>query len=585
MATWKKIIVSGSQAELAGVTGSFTGSYSGDGSALTGVSGEFPSTFKSGISHDATKFFINDGASKFVSGSQVAAYVFGEASDSGDATIGADGGITINADSVENSMLANMTRGTVKVGGTSNAPTDLDAKTDGQILVGDGTDINSVAVSGDVTLANNGAVTIANDAVETAMIGDEQVTLAKLAHAAANTVLVRDANSAGDPSFKAVANTQILIGDGTGFTAAALSGDVTMTNAGAVTIANDAVETAMIAHSLGTLGTHAFTGSFTGSFTGTTNLPDLTDGNGIADFTYDGSSAASVALDLDGSTLTVGASGVKVSDGGVDTDQLANDAVTNAKLANITRGSIKVGGGSNAPTDLDAKTDGQILVGDGTDINSVAVSGDISLANNGAVTIASNAVEGSMLNSNVAGSGLDYTSNELRVDVSDFMTNGANNRVLTATGTDGQNAEANLTFDGSTLALTGAMTVSSNLTVSGDLTVTGDTIEQQVTNLNVEDKFILLNSGSSTATDESGIIFGGANGSQGTGTALIWNGDYNSNDGRLAIANTVASDASSATVSYYIGGVFLGNTSNAATAQADHPGNIRIESDEIYIYV
>ena len=40
-----------------------------------------------------------------------------------------------------------------------------DAKTDGQILVGDGTDIASVAVSGDVTLANDGAVTIADDAV------------------------------------------------------------------------------------------------------------------------------------------------------------------------------------------------------------------------------------------------------------------------------------------------------------------------------------------------------------------------------------------------------------------------------------
>jgi len=355
MATWKKIIVSGSQAELAGVTGSFTGSFIGDGSSLTGVSGEFPSTPKSGISYDATKFFVNDGASKFVSGSQVAAYVFGEA-----------------------------------------------------------------------------------------------------------------------------------------------SGDATITGPGVITI--------------------------------------------------------------------------------------ANDAVNNDKLANITRGSIKVGGGSNAPTDLDAKTDGQILVGDGTDINSVAVSGDITLANNGAVTIASNAVEGSMLNSNVAGTGLDYTSNELRVDVSDFMTNGSNNRVLTATGTDGLNAESNLTFNGSTLGLTGAMTISSNLTVSGNLTVTGDTIEQQVTNLNVEDKFILLNSGSSTAGDEAGIIFGGANGAAGTGTALIWNGDYNSNDGRLAIANTVASDATSATVSYYVGGVFLGNTSNAATAQADHEGNIRIESNEIYIY-
>jgi hypothetical protein len=37
MAEWKKIIVSGSQAELAGVTGSFTGSFTGDGTGLTGL--------------------------------------------------------------------------------------------------------------------------------------------------------------------------------------------------------------------------------------------------------------------------------------------------------------------------------------------------------------------------------------------------------------------------------------------------------------------------------------------------------------------------------------------------------------------
>ena len=40
------------------------------------------------------------------------------------------------------------------------------------------------------------------------------------------------------------------------------------------------------------------------------------------------------------------------------------------------------------------------------------------------------------------------------VDVSDFMTNGVDNRVLTATGTDAINAEANLTFDSNELLLT-----------------------------------------------------------------------------------------------------------------------------------
>jgi len=66
--------------------------------------------------------------------------------------------------------------------------------------------------------------------------------------------------------------------------------------------------------------------------------------------------------------------------GTVGTSNIANDAVTNDKIANITRGSVKVGGTSNAPTDLVAKTAGQILVGDGTDIKSVAVSTDVLLS-------------------------------------------------------------------------------------------------------------------------------------------------------------------------------------------------------------
>jgi hypothetical protein len=37
MATWRKVIVSGSQAEFAGATGSFSGSFEGDGSGLTGI--------------------------------------------------------------------------------------------------------------------------------------------------------------------------------------------------------------------------------------------------------------------------------------------------------------------------------------------------------------------------------------------------------------------------------------------------------------------------------------------------------------------------------------------------------------------
>ena len=50
----------------------------------------------------------------------------------------------------------------------------------------------------------------------------------------------------------------------------------------------------------------------------------------------------------------------------------------------------------------------------------------------------------------------------ITVDVSDFMTNGADNRVLTATGTDAINAEANLTYTGETLFQTHTPTGSAN---------------------------------------------------------------------------------------------------------------------------
>lgn len=66
-----------------------------------------------------------------------------------------------------------------------------------------------------------------------------------------------------------------------------------------------------------------------------------------------------------------------------------------------------------------------------------------------------------------AGTGIDVTADAIAVDVSDFMTNGSNNRVLTATGTDAMNAEANMTFDGSVLSVTGNVNASSTFNGSG----------------------------------------------------------------------------------------------------------------------
>jgi hypothetical protein len=52
---------------------------------------------------------------------------------------------------------------------------------------------------------------------------------------------------------------------------------------------------------------------------------------------------------------------------------------------------------------------------------------------------------------------------QFTVDVSDFMSNGANNRIVTATGTDAMNAEDNLTFDGTQLSVAGNLSVNEGI--------------------------------------------------------------------------------------------------------------------------
>jgi len=67
-------------------------------------------------------------------------------------------------------------------------------------------------------------------------IKDAGVVNAELANMAANTVKVRDANSTGVPSDVAVGDTELLIGDGTGFATNTLSKDATLLSTGALTV-------------------------------------------------------------------------------------------------------------------------------------------------------------------------------------------------------------------------------------------------------------------------------------------------------------------------------------------------------------
>jgi len=73
------------------------------------------------------------------------------------------------------------------------------------------------------------------------------------------------------------------------------------------------------------------------------NLNALSAGNGISMTSFNGSAAVNdLTIDLDGSTLAVGAGGVKISDLGVDTGQLADSAVETAKINNLAVTSAKI---------------------------------------------------------------------------------------------------------------------------------------------------------------------------------------------------------------------------------------------------
>ena len=231
--------------------------------------------------------------------------------------------------------------------------------------------------------------------------------------------------------------------------------------------------------------------------------------------------------------------------------------VNNAELLNLAGSKISGSG-------ISTGSFGQLVLSGGTFTSASLAS---AVAREGDITgvTAGNGLTGGGSSGGVslavgAGTGIDVSSGAVAVDVSDFMTNGSNNRIVTATGTDGMNAEANLTFDGTTL------------TVAGNLTVNGTTTTVNTTNTLVTDRFMFLNSGSSTG--DGGIVV--SNGIPNSGSAFAFDDSAN----RWGFSGSVGQSDSSITPDAYASAVV---TSDAAYYRKN--GNIRVQSGEIYIYV
>ena len=456
-------------------------------------------------------------------------------------------------------------------------------------------------------------------------------------------------------------------------------------------------------------------GSFSGSFQGDgSNLTGITadtlgnsivDGNGIADFTFNGSAGATVAVQADGSTLSVGSGGVKVADAGITATQLnasvAGDGLSGgagtALSVNVDGTSITTTGsnltlaGTTFSSSVDSRIDAVVadvaaldddyatdvelsslsasahtsrglIASDVSDnasdistlnseqsvqdgrldsLESFTASLDSSFATDAELSSLSAsahtaragvASDAASANSSLSSSFATTIGNLDSIYATDTALSSLSSSAHTARGTVASDAasatsalsssahtaragvasdaaSANTSLSASIATTTNALdgrvdtleaashshanksnldainqdlgtgddVTFNDVVVSGDLTVSGTTTTLNTTNLLVEDKFILLNSGSADP-DEGGLIIDEGAGS---GHAFI----YDKGDTRWGFNASVASNASTANATAHVAAVVdMQNVAHSDSAEYQKNGNIKIDSGDIYIY-
>ena len=123
------------------------------------------------------------------------------------------------------------------------------------------------------------------------------------------------------------------------------------------------------------------------------------------------------------------------------------------------------------------------------------------------------------------------------------------------------------------------VTATGNVSITGTLFVDGTTTTINSTNLNIEDKFILLNSGSTGGSPvEGGIVV--QSGSQGSGNAFYWD----STEKRWSVEAGADSTTGDLTADGFMSTVILASTASVESAGTYYkPGNIVINASGIFI--
>ncbi len=274
------------------------------------------------------------------------------------------------------------------------------------------------------------------------------------------------------------------------------------------------------------------------------------------DLTVAGDSGGNLSIDLDSETLTI-AGGT-----GIDTSGDTNTITVTTNDSEIVHDNLS---GFVANEHIDHSTV-SVIAGDG-------LTGGGTIAANRTLNIG-------------AGTGIDVAANAISVDVSDFMTNGSDNRIVTATGTDAMNAEANLIFDGTNLLAGGITSANGIGLVTPIVQVEGTTANSALS--------IVRNSNSISPPY---LMLGKSRGTSLGSDAIVQNGDvlgairFNGADGtdRNSYAAEITAEVDGAPGSNDMPGrlIFETTSDGASTStermRIDSSGNVIFQSDNAKI--
>ena len=299
----------------------------------------------------------------------------------------------------------------------------------------------AVAMSGDATMTNTGAVTISNNVVTSSKIADGTITASDLNAMGATTAgqVLRWTGSAWAPGVTSGLSStlnagQIYVGSATNIgTAVAMSGDGTLSNTGALTLANSGVT----ANTYGsTTQIPQLTVDSKGRITAVTNQSIATASGtttgllSSSDFNTFSSKQNSIALTTTGTTGPATLTGSTLN-----IPQYASSYLAGTGLA-LTGSTFSVNTSQNISTLSNLTTNGLIRTSGGTGALSIATAGtDYAPATSGTSILKGNGT-GGFAN---AVAGTDYLTTNQSITVSGDVTGSGTTAIATTIGTGAGN--------------------------------------------------------------------------------------------------------------------------------------------------